>query len=101
VPGDGTVGIRLPASDAAALSAVIERTLRDDAGRERLVAQAREHVLRFDWTEVARRTLALYAQLAPPVTSAPGVTAARAGDAQTIADRLPAKQTTRPAVVIW
>ena len=34
--------------------------LADDAERAQLVAEAREHVLRFDWAEVARQTLGLY-----------------------------------------
>jgi hypothetical protein len=35
----------------------------DDALRDRLVAESREHVLQFDWTDVARRTEALYDDL--------------------------------------
>jgi glycogen synthase len=65
VPGDGTVGLRFPSRDAAALQEVLERVLTDDDERAQLVAEAREHVLRFDWGEVARRTLALYGELAP------------------------------------
>jgi glycogen(starch) synthase len=38
--------------------------LRDDQVRAQLVAEAREHVLRFDWNEVARRTSDLYQSLA-------------------------------------
>ncbi len=34
--------------------------LADDAERAQLVAEAREHVLRFDWSEVARQTLGVY-----------------------------------------
>ena len=33
-----------------------EQLLTDDALRDRLVAEAREHVLRFDWADVARQT---------------------------------------------
>jgi glycogen synthase len=65
VPGDGTVGLRFPSRDAAALQEVLERVLTDDDERAQLVAEAREHVLRFDWGEVARQTLALYDELAP------------------------------------
>jgi glycogen synthase len=65
VPGDGTVGLRFPSRDAAALQEVLERVLTDSDERAQLVAEAREHVLRFDWGEVARRTLALYGELAP------------------------------------
>jgi glycogen(starch) synthase len=64
VPVDGTVGLRFPSRDATALSAVLERVLTDDAARAQLVAEAREHVLAFDWTEVARRTAEIYDGLA-------------------------------------
>jgi glycogen(starch) synthase len=64
VPVDGTVGLRFPSRDATALGAVLERILTDDAARAQLVADAREHVLRFDWTEVAHRTAEIYAALA-------------------------------------
>ena len=40
-----------------------EKLLTDDALRERLVAEAGEHVLRFDWADVARQTAAVYAEL--------------------------------------
>jgi glycogen(starch) synthase len=63
VPADGTVGLRFPARDSAALQQIVERMLTDDVARERLVVQAREHVLRFDWGEVARRTSAIYDQM--------------------------------------
>ncbi len=63
VPGDGTVGLRFPSRDTAALGAILERVLTDDAEREQLVAEAREHVLRFDWGEVARQTLGVYGAL--------------------------------------
>ena len=42
---------------------MVERLLTDDALRERLVAEASEHVLRFDWADVARQTAAIYAEL--------------------------------------
>ncbi|MGP0048561.1 MAG: glycosyltransferase family 4 protein [Solirubrobacteraceae bacterium] len=64
VPGDGTVGLRFPSRDSAALRAILERVLTDDAQRARLVTEAREHVLRFDWLEVARRTRTVYGELA-------------------------------------
>ena len=63
VPADGTVGLRFPSNDADALRQILERVLTDDESRAQLVAEAREHVLRFDWTEVARRTLAVYGKL--------------------------------------
>jgi glycogen(starch) synthase len=60
IPGDGTVGLRFPSRDSAALQEILERVLGDDDERGRLVAQAREHVLRFGWDEVARQTLGVY-----------------------------------------
>ena len=35
---------------------MIERVLTDDALRDRLVAEASEHVLRFDWADIAVQT---------------------------------------------
>jgi glycogen synthase len=67
VPGDGTVGVRFPSRNAGALGAVLERVLSDDTARSQIVAEAREHVLRFDWTEVAARTRNVYGALAAPV----------------------------------
>ena len=63
VPDDGTVGLRFPSRDSAALREIVERVLTDDAERAQLVAEAREHVLRFDWAEVARQTLGVYQRL--------------------------------------
>jgi len=60
VPEDGSVGLRFAPRDAAALEEVLERALTDEAARAQLVSEAREHVLRFDWTEVARQTSAVY-----------------------------------------
>jgi glycogen(starch) synthase len=63
VPGDGTVGLRFPSRDSVALRELLERVLTDDEGRERVVAEARSHVLRFDWAAVARRTRELYGRV--------------------------------------
>ena len=63
VPGDGTAGLRFPSRDADALRELLARVLTDDAYRAQLVDAAREHVLRFDWGEVARRTLGVYRTL--------------------------------------
>ena len=62
VPGDGTVGLRFPSQDTAALRAILARVLGDEALRARLTAAAREHVLAFDWGQVARATRELYAR---------------------------------------
>jgi glycogen synthase len=61
VPGD--VGLRFRSRDAAALAQDIERVLTDEALRDRLVAEGREHVLRFDWADVAARTGRLYGEV--------------------------------------
>ena len=42
---------------------MVERLLTDDALRERLVAEASEHVLRFDWADIARQTADVYGEL--------------------------------------
>jgi glycogen synthase len=63
VPADGTVGVRFPSRDSDALGEILERFLVDDDARELLVTEARDHVLRFDWVEVAHRTLEVYGAL--------------------------------------
>ena len=57
------VGLRFRSRNPRALATMIRRVLDDDALRERLVAEASVHVLRFDWNDVARRTAAVYAEL--------------------------------------
>jgi len=44
---------------------MIERLLVDGELRDRMVAEASEHVLSFDWDDIARRTRAIYGELAP------------------------------------
>jgi glycogen synthase len=63
VPPGGEVGLRFRARDSAALARMAETLLTDDGLRDRLVAQAGEHVLRFDWADVARQTRAVYEEL--------------------------------------
>ncbi|MFZ0042051.1 MAG: glycosyltransferase family 4 protein [Solirubrobacteraceae bacterium] len=63
VPGDGTVGLRFPSRDSAALQETLERVLTDATLRAQLVAEARDHVLHFDWAEVARQTRRVYSGL--------------------------------------
>ena len=75
VPGDGTVGLRFRSRDPGALAAALEEILTDDEARAQLVAEAREHVLRFDWVEVARQTAGVYGSLAG--VSRPSASAAR------------------------
>jgi glycogen(starch) synthase len=57
------VGLRFRSRDPRALATMMRRLLDDDALRERLVAEASLHVLRFDWNDVARRTARVYAEL--------------------------------------
>jgi glycogen(starch) synthase len=61
VPRD--VGLRFRSADAAALARTIERVLTDATLRDRLIAEGREHVLRFDWADVAQATASLYDDL--------------------------------------
>jgi glycogen(starch) synthase len=63
VPADGTAGLRFTSNDPDALRDTLEHVLTDDHARAQLIAEAREHVLQFDWTEVARRTLDIYEEL--------------------------------------
>jgi len=62
VPNDD-VGLRFRSRDSASLAAMVERVLTDEPLRDRLVAEASEHVLRFDWADVARQTAELYGAL--------------------------------------
>jgi glycogen synthase len=60
------VGMRFRSRDAGALARTMERVLTDEALHKHLAAEGREHVLRFDWADVARRTSALYDELLSP-----------------------------------
>ena len=64
VPGGERVGLRFNGGDAQHLGVMIERLLVDDRLRDRLVTEASEYVLRFDWDDVARRTRAIYSSVA-------------------------------------
>ncbi len=63
VPGGERVGLRFRARDSESLATMMEKVLSDDVLRDRLVAEASEHILRFDWGDVARRTAEVYAEL--------------------------------------
>jgi glycogen(starch) synthase len=63
VPAGERVGLRFNGGDAAHLGVMIERLLTDAELRDRLVAEASEHVLAFDWSDIAARTRELYAEL--------------------------------------
>jgi len=64
VPVGERVGLRFNGGDAEHLGVMIERLLVDDALRDRLVAEASEHVLRFDWDDIAQRTRGIYDEVA-------------------------------------
>jgi glycogen synthase len=69
VPVGERVGLRFNGGDAEHLGVMIERLLVDDGLRERLVTEASEHVLRFDWDEIAQRTRRVYGELREPAHS--------------------------------
>ncbi|HEX4563750.1 MAG TPA: glycosyltransferase family 4 protein [Solirubrobacteraceae bacterium] len=64
VPVGERVGLRFNGGDPAHLGVMIERLLVDEPLRERLVTEASEHVLRFDWDDIALRTQATYDEIA-------------------------------------
>src|SRR3954453_18455943 len=57
------VGLRFRPRSARSLGYMVERLLTDDALRDRLVTEASENVLRFDWADIPRQTLAVYDEL--------------------------------------
>jgi glycogen(starch) synthase len=63
VPSGERVGLRFNGGDAEHLGVMIERLLIDVELRERLVIEASEHVLRFDWDDIAQRTRGIYRRL--------------------------------------
>jgi glycogen synthase len=54
------VGLRFRSRDPDSLATMAERLLTDDALQDRLVAEASEHVLTFDWADVARQVAGVY-----------------------------------------
>jgi glycogen(starch) synthase len=52
---------------------MIERLLVDEELRDRLVTEASEHVLRFDWDDVARRTRAIYSSVSTTTRRREGI----------------------------
>ena len=75
VPVGERVGLRFNGGDAEHLGAMIERLLVDTQLRDRLVTEASEHVLRFDWEDIAQRTDCIYralGELAPRKEGARG-----------------------------
>jgi glycogen(starch) synthase len=59
----GEAGLRFAAHDPEALAEMAIRVLSDPELEARLIAEAKEHVLRFDWADVAVQTAAVYAEL--------------------------------------
>jgi glycogen(starch) synthase len=57
------VGLRFRARDPDSLADMAERVLTDVPLRDRLVAEASEHVLTFDWADVAEQAAAVYREL--------------------------------------
>lgn len=60
---EGESGFFVPADDPAALARAMQRLLDDPRLSDRLGANARKSAERFDWREIARRHVALYASL--------------------------------------
>jgi glycogen synthase len=54
------VGLRFRSRDPDSLASMAERLLTNGTLRDRLVAEANEHVLSFDWADVARQVASLY-----------------------------------------
>ena len=62
------VGLRFRSRDPSSLASMAERLLTDEHLRDRLVAEASEHVLSFDWADVARQVGEVYEELVRPVS---------------------------------
>lgn len=67
------VGLRFRSRDPESLAQMAERVLTDEALRDRLVTEASDHVLTFDWLDVARQTLSLYEDAVTVGPRAPSV----------------------------
>jgi len=65
VPANERVGLRFNGGDPEHLATMVERLLTDEPLRDRLVAEASEHVLSFDWADVAKQVALLYGEAAP------------------------------------
>jgi glycogen synthase len=65
-------GLRFSPRDPRALAEVATRVLGDEELGRRLVAEAHQHVRRFDWRDVAERTAATYAELLAETTAPAG-----------------------------
>jgi glycogen synthase len=65
VPAGERVGLRFNGGDPEHLGVMIERLLVDEELRDRLVTEATEHILSFDWSDIAQRTRAIYSDVLP------------------------------------
>ncbi len=63
------VGLRFRAESPRSLAHWVARVLTDDDLRDRLVVEASEHVLRFDWGDIARQTAGLYGEVVAAAAS--------------------------------
>lgn len=73
VPSE-SVGLRFQSRDPESLARMAERVLTDPELRDRLVTEASDHVLTFDWLDVARTTLELYEDAVAVGPGAPAAT---------------------------
>lgn len=72
------VGLRFHSRDPHSLAEMAEKILTDDLLRDRLVTEASDHVLTFDWHDVAVKTKELYSEaLATRSDGAPNAPSAR------------------------
>jgi glycogen(starch) synthase len=66
VPSEN-VGLRFRSRDPESLAQMAEKVLTDELLRDRLIVEASDHVLTFDWVDVAQQTLGLYEDTAAAV----------------------------------
>src|SRR3954453_16285549 len=69
VPSNERVGLRFNGGDPGPLAGMGEPLRPDEPLRDRLVAEASEHVLSFDWGDVGRQAAAVYAEVLPDTSS--------------------------------
>jgi glycogen(starch) synthase len=65
------VGLRFRSRDPHSLGAMAERLLTDEELRDRLVAEAQEHVLTFDWGDVAAQVSSVYSEVTGAAATEP------------------------------
>ena len=65
------VGLRFRSRDPRSLGTMAERLLTDEELRDRLVAEAQEHVLSFDWGDVAAQVGAVYREVSGAAATEP------------------------------